>query len=57
MLRKLVCKCIAVEEEDGSFSLVPEIPFADFPPGARSAEPDHLGTLHWYVWSDPGDVA
>ena len=49
MARKLVCECIAVEEADGSFSLVPVIPFSDFPPGERSAEPDHDGNLHWYV--------
>ena len=49
MARKLVCECRTIKEDDGSLSLVPVIPFTDFPPGDRSAEPNNDGILSWYV--------
>lgn len=49
MARTHVCACVEIVEDDGSTSLVPEIPFSEFPTGERIAAPDETGALQWYV--------
>ena len=53
MERIHVCACHEITEEDGSRSLVPDIPFSEFPPGERFAEPDESGVLQWHVEAIP----
>lgn len=45
-----ICGSIERVDDDGNVSVVPAIPFREFPPGVYEARPDEVdGELAWYL--------
>lgn len=44
-----ICGCHNQIEEDGSVSLVPDLPFSEMPNGEKTLHADETGNLAWYL--------